>query len=80
MNASWYGFTVAFIAEDIGPVSSVVVDATLKKMKLEQKSIKNTREYLSFLDKLKKELPDDINANELCEKLWLEIMNQNLLS
>lgn len=79
MKVDWIDFTSTIIAEQIGPVSIVIIEQALSRMSLKQQKMSSSRDYLVFLKQLKRELPEDINRKELCEKLWVEMMAKKII-
>lgn len=79
MNIDWLDFTSNMVAKKVGPVAIVLINQSVQKMNVKQKQMRNSRDYLVFLKILKKELPSDIDAKELCESLWVEMMHKKLI-
>jgi len=79
MKIDWIDFTSTMVADQIGPVSIIIIEQALAKMPKRQQEMNSSRDYLIFLKQLKRELPEDINRKELCDKLWVEMMNKKII-
>ena len=79
MKVDWIDFTSNMVADQIGPVSIVIIEQALENMPARQQKMSSSRDYLVFLKQLQKELPEDINRKDLCEKLWVEMMNKKII-
>jgi len=79
MKVDWIDFTSNMVADQIGPVSVVIIEQALENMPARQQKMSSSRDYLVFLKQLQKELPEDINRKELCEKLWVKMMNKKII-
>jgi hypothetical protein len=78
MKTVWRDCTDQFLSEKIGPASGVVIDLALNKMASDKQKMSSSRDYLEFIKQLQIILPKDINANTLCENLWIEVLNNNV--
>jgi len=79
MKVDWMDFTIDIVANEIGPVSIIVIEQALAKVPAKQNKMSSSRDYLVFLKQLKRELPEDIDGKQLCDKLWVEMMNQKTI-
>jgi hypothetical protein len=80
MKSNWREATSDVLAEIIGPASGIIIELALKKLPVNDQKMLRSRSYLNFLKELEKFLPGDSKPKAICEKIWLEMLNKNIIT